>query len=199
MMNDQGDYNRPKLISLFARYVLIAAAMTLFFMFFTGYLFEYGWDEGFEHVLYFLPWAIALVFGIAASFHQGVVDEYIEATGFKNEEEAKGNDLNLPFPAPTLDEWERAIIFPYTLKLIIFSAFASLAFYGFVELGQFAASELFHPFVLFMPWLVAMSFGIGDAYMQGVAAHRKRLRGRREVDRRHGPRRRVGAPKRCQP
>lgn len=194
MFDTDGDVNRPHLFLFFLKYLAAGVAVTIFFALAASYLSNLGWSRGFEQTFYFLPWAAVLVLGIAAAFHKGARDEYVEATGFRNAEDAAGNDLNLPYPSATLEDWEREAIFPYTLKLIVYSAIGSLAFYGFVSIGGWTHNALFHPFILFAPWIVALSFGIAEAYMMGVSINRRRLRGRRDVDRRNGPRRKVERP-----
>lgn len=194
MFDEDGNVDRTQLLTFFLKYLLTGLLVTVFFMGMTHYLFDFGWTRGFERVFYFLPWAVVLVMGISAAFHAGVRDEYIAATGYHTEDEARNNPLNLPFPTDALDEWERNIVFPYILKLILISCFGSLAFYGFIALGNWTDNTMIHPLILFGPWIVTLSFGIANSYMMGVVANRRRLRGRRDADRRHGPRRKVERP-----
>lgn len=146
------------------------------------------WGHGISADILFVPWAVVLVLGTSTAFHRGVIDEYKNVTGTKGPTDI-GN-LKVPYPA-LMENWEKEAVKKLTLYLIFYAVIGTLALIGvntvFKEMGVINLPSTF----IFVAWAISWVFGASAAYRKGVLANRRRLRGRRETDRRLGPRRQV--------
>jgi len=183
------DWEQGAIWALVWKYIVYGLLGTAVTFSLAHFLISQGWGHSFDTTLYFLPWAVVLVLGTFSAFHQGVVDEFLNVTGYKSLEEAAAKEKNIPVPGVLMESWEKSYAIFITFRLILLSIFGTFALYGFVISINVVEHPYFSLGMVFTPWLFFFIWGASCAYHDGVIAHRRHLRGRRNSDRRLGPRR----------
>lgn len=73
-----------------------------------------------------------------------------------------------------LDEWQQNEINSLTLRLIFAATLGTLAATGIAFLLKMAGLPEVKPELLFIPWGIALVFGISHSFRRGVMAERER-------------------------
>lgn len=179
-------WEKKAIASLTLKFLAAGALGTIVCLLVARVLQNIGWGFGINTDLLFIPWAVILVLGTSTAFHRGVVDEYQNVTGTKGSMDT-GN-VKVPYPA-LMENWEKEAVKKLTLRMILVAVVGTFALIGLdtvlKEMGLISLPSSF----LFVPWAISWVMGASTAYRKGVIANRRRLRGRRELDRRLGPRR----------